>query len=149
MKKSKSTIIPVVLLIVAIMLLGFLSFIYFYNLKNGNVGIFNKKTEEEYVETFTKMGEELYSEYYYKVTAEGKTNEELKEFLEKFKDIGLHFNLVELEKYSDENKMIISQFLKQNKKCEKSKTEVIIYPKDPYSKTDFTSDLKMNCEIKK
>lgn len=145
MKKSRSTILPVILLIIAIMLLGFLSFIYFYNLKNGNVGIFNKKTEEEYVEIFTKMGEEMYSEYYYKITAEGKTEEELKEFLEKFKNMGLHFNLVELEKYNDENKRVINQFLNQNKKCKKGETEVIIYPKEPYTKTDFTSDFKMNC----
>lgn len=139
--KNKKTFIAMILLIIFLMVLGFLSFIFFYNLKNNS--------EEDYVSKFTTMGESLYTDYYYEVTKVGKTDQELKDFLSMFKDIGLQFNLVEMEKYSDENKELIEKFVKQNKDCKKEETMLIIYPKEPYSKTDFTSELRMDCGVKK
>ena len=143
--KKKNTIIPWILLIICIMMLGFLSYIFFYNLKNSskNVSKTDFKTE------LTKMGETIYKDYYYEITKIDKTDEQLKEFLGKFKDIGLQFNLVELSKYSDENNEKITNFINSNKSCSREDTMVLIYPKDPYSKNDFNLEVKIDCKDKK
>lgn len=140
--KPKGNLIAMVLLVLFLMILGFLSFIFFYNMKH------NIK-EEDYVSKLTTMGESLYTDYYYEIIKVDKSEEELKEFLGNFKEIGLQFNLVEMEKYSDENKELIEKFIKQNKECKKEETMVVIYPKEPYSKTDFKSELRMDCGVKK
>ncbi|MBQ9024053.1 MAG: hypothetical protein IJ105_02390 [Bacilli bacterium] len=138
--KKRKPIIAVCLLIIFLMILGFLSYIFFYNIKNPGVN------KDEFSNELTKMGETIYKDYYYEVTKIDKSDEELTNFLAKFKDIGLSFNLVELSKYSDENKESINKFLISNKKCSKEKTMVVIYPKEPYTKTDFNTEVKLDCE---
>ena len=143
--KRKNTIIPWILLIICIMILGFLSYIFFYNLKNPTI----KVSQNDFKEDLTKMGETIYKDYYYEITKVDKTDEQLKEFLGKFKDIGLQFNLVELSKFSDDNVEKINNFINSNKSCSKENTMVIIYPKEPYSKTDFNLEVKIDCSEKK
>lgn len=136
--KKRNTLIPVILLIIVLMMLGFLSYIFFYNL--------NSVSEEEFVNQLTQMGEDFYTEYYYKSYSNDMKSEDLKDYLKKFEDIGLQVNLVELEKYSDENKSQIERFLRSNKNCKKEGTMIIIYPKSPYSKNDYKSEIRLDCE---
>ena len=138
--KKRKTIIPIILLIIFLVMLGFLSFIFFNNMK--------KETKGNFSTDLTKMGETIYKDYYYEITKVGKTDEELKNYLKKFETIGLSFNLVELAKYSDENFDKINEFLSDND-CSRENTKVIIYPKDPFRKIDFDSEVKIDCEEKK
>ena len=143
--KKKGPMIAVILLIISLMLFGFLSYIFFYNLKNPNASISTK----EFSDKLTKMGETIYKDYYYEITKVDKTDEELKDYLKMFNTLGLSFNLVELSKYSDENKEVIDSFLNNYKNCSRENTKVIIYPKDPYSKVDYTVETKIDCTEKK
>ena len=138
--KKRKTVIPVILLIIFLIILGFLSVVFFNNMK--------KETQSTFSSDLTKMGETIYKDYYYEITKVDKTDEELKDYLKKFEEIGLSFNLVELSKYSDESRDKIDAFLKDND-CSKENTMVIIYPKDPFRKIDFNTEVKMDCEEKK
>ena len=141
MSSNKLRNIAIVLLIIFIIILGFLSYVFIKNLRERN--------EKDFVAEFTRMGNEIYSDYYYKIVSVGKSEEQLNEFLEKFSTKGLKFDLVQLEKYSDEYKDIIEDFTKAHKDCKKEETMVIIYPKSPYSSIDFTSEIQMNCNYNK
>ena len=140
--RNRGTTIATVLLIIFIIILGFLSYVFFYNLKNPKVDT------ESFSNELNKMGETIYTDYYYEVTKVNKTDEEFKEYLGKFNKIGLQFNLVELSKYSEDNNNIISKFLEENKSCGRENTMVIIYPEEPYSKDDFTSEVRIDCKLK-
>ena len=48
-----------------------------------------------------------------------------------------------METYIDTHKVENYKVLKN---CDKEKTSVIIYPKSPYGKTDFTVKVNMNCK---
>ena len=91
--------VALVFLILFIIMLGLLSVIFFKNLGKETTGIENDDND---VTKLTLMGEQLYSEYYYKIISEGKTEEEIVEYLKKYETIGLKIDLVELEKYNDE-----------------------------------------------
>ena len=138
--KKRKTVIPIILLIIFIVILGFLSVVFFNNMK--------KQSSSNFTSDLTKMGETIYKDYYYEITKVDKSDEQLKAYLKKFEQIGLSFNLVELSKYSDENRNKISEFLKNNK-CSNENTRVIIYPKDPYTKNDFNLEVKLDCEDNK
>ena len=84
--KKKNTIIPVILLIICLMILGFLSYVFFHNL---SVDSGSTVDSAKFSTDLTNMGETIYKDYYYEITKVDKTDEELKEFLSKFKDIGL------------------------------------------------------------
>lgn len=134
---NKKRNIALVLLIIVIILLGFFSVLYFKNL--------NKKSENDYISEFTKMGEEFYSNYYYRVISTDKTDEQVKEYLSKFNTLGLKIDLNELEKYNDEYKNVIENFTNDYKYCKKDETMIIIYPKEPYSNSDYELNIKMDC----
>ena len=142
--KNKKTIIILIILIIFIVILGFLSYVFFYNLKNP-VSLVDKNMFSDELDS---MGKTIYQDYYYEITAVDKSEEELTNYLKKFTVIGLQFNLVELSKYNDEFNEKIDIFLRNNKLCSKEKTMVIIYPKEPYSKSDFTTEVKLDCNEK-
>lgn len=136
--------IALILLIFFVIILGILSIIFFNNATDPS-GI---ATEEDPITKLTLMGEQLYSEYYYKIISEDKTEEEMKEYLKKYEEIGLKIDLNEMAKYNDEYNQYIESFVATHKKCKKEETMVIIYPKDPYTNKDFDSELSMQCIIK-
>ena len=145
MKKNKLTFIIVLLLTLVIMILGFLTFIYFYNLKY--TSSYTKENEKEFIPKVTKMGIDLYSNYYYKsVSKDYENDEKFHEFLKKFEDIGLKFDLELIYNYKEENKREIDDFMKYKTKCKKSDILFVIYPKSPYGKNDFDSELIMDCD---
>ncbi len=130
-------ILGIILIIIGLFVVGLLIFYLTKDLRLSK--------EEKIVRDLTSMGENLYSEYYYLQISNGKTNEEVAEFLKKYETTGLKFNLTEMEKYSDEYKEKISNFKSKNKSCDKENTMIIIYPKSPYTKTDFFSEIKLDC----
>ena len=90
------------------------------------------------------MGKEFYTEYFYDSLKEGRTDKELSEVLEQFKDTGISMNLSNLSQYSDGKfKKEIDSF----KNCDKEKTEVIIYPKKSYRKKDFKIKINFDCKF--
>ena len=141
---KKKTII--ILSIVFVLILLIISFII---IKNNS-----QESEKDYVSEFTKIGEEAYSKYYYQVLLKDKkSEEEVKAFVKKYEKIGLSFNLSTLKGFAvnmdkEEYLNLINEFLDKNRSCNEEKTMVVIYPKDPYLNTDFTSEIKLNCEIK-
>lgn len=142
--KNKGTTLATILLIIFIIILGFLSYIFFRNMKHPEY-----VTKDKFSDELKVMGDSIYKDYYYEITKVDKTDEQLKEFLGKFQTIGLQFNLVELSKYSEENREKIDAFISANDKCSKENTAVIIYPKSPYGKTDFTSETVIDCGVEK
>ena len=136
MKKGKR-ITAWILLIIVLVILGFLSIVFFKNLKNQN--------EDDFVSDLNEMGSEVYAIYYYDEIAKEKTDDELKAYLKKFEEIGLKFDLVQLSNYSDDYAKKIDNFIRVHKDCSKEDTMVIIYPKEPYSSTDFTTEIQMEC----
>ncbi len=135
MKKNKN-VVALIILIILLMILGLLSFIFFNNLK---------EEDKNYVSTFTQMGSEIYSNYYYKIISSNKTKEVTSQYLKKYETLGLKFDLVQLSKYSDEFKDTIDNFIKENEKCKKEDVIITIFPKDPYGSNDYTSELKLDC----
>ncbi len=129
--------LALIILIILLIILGFLSFIFFKNL--------NEKSNRDFNKVLTTMGEEIYSDYYYKIVSIGKTKQELEEYLKKFEKIGLKFNLTELEKYNEIFYNNIQDFSKKNSECSKDEVEVIIYPKAPYENKDIDVKINMNC----
>ena len=58
--------------------------------------------EDKLNNSLTKMGEEFYTDFYYTEISKNKTNEEITEFLSKFKDVGIKINLDNLSRYNEE-----------------------------------------------
>lgn len=111
--------------------------------------IFNKKEvneEEKLTQELKSLGIEFYEDFYYRQI--GTTDDERKEFLEKYKDIGIKVSLDNLARYkTDETDDILAKFVnsKTNEECDKTSSMVIIYPKESYSKTDYTIDAILSC----
>lgn len=133
--------IVMILLIIFVLILGFLSFIFIKNLK------------KNYVSELTKIGEEAYSEYYYKIISIDKTEEDIVAYLKKYQESGLSFDLEALKGFAinqekNEYLELINEFLEKNTKCDENRSMVIIKPKEPFKSTDFTSEIKLNCDVK-
>lgn len=113
--------------------------------------IIKKDNQKEELTTILKeLGSEFYEEFYYDKV--GNNLEERKNFLEKYKDIGIKINLDNLSRYNTEqNKEKIEQFVnkKTNQECDKESTMVIIYPNEPYEKNSYTEEIKLICGFEK
>lgn len=106
--------------------------------------------EEELTTILKELGSEFYEEFYYDKV--GNNLEERRNFLEKYKDIGIKINLDNLSRYnSEKNKEKIEQFVnkKTNQECDKENTMVIIYPNDPYEKDSYKEEIKLICGFEK
>ena len=119
-------------------------FIVVFVFTNGKVG---GSQEDKLSKSLTKMGEEFYTEFYYKQISQNKSAAEVAENLEKFKDIGIKINLDNLARYKDgANKEEIAKFKNSNgKECNVQSTRAIIYPKSPYGKNDYTVKVELDC----
>lgn len=113
--------------------------------------IIKKDNQEEELTTILKeLGSEFYEEFYYDKV--GNNLGERKNFLEKYKDIGIKINLDNLSRYnSEKNKEKIEQFVnkKTNQECDKESTMVIIYPNEPYEKSSYNEEIKLICGFEK
>jgi len=112
--------------------------------------VFNKSNEAELNKNFEIIGRKFYEENYYNGT--GKDDKARAKFLEKFKDSGLRINLDNLSRYefTDENGKKYEFVNKKTKnECDKEASVVVIYPQEPYGKTDYIIDAKLSCGFEK
>ena len=103
--------------------------------------------EKKLENNLIKLGEQFYTEFYYEQTKQSDPNINMADYLKTFKEMGLGVSLNTLSTYSDDvDEDIIKSFENVNgKACDKEKTMVIIYPKEPYAKTDYTIEAKLDC----
>lgn len=103
--------------------------------------------EDKLSNSLTKMGEEFYTDFYYTEISKNKSDDEVSEFLSKFKDVGIKVNLDNLSRYNEEkNKETIETFKNEKgTKCNTTSTRAIIYPASPYGKNDYTIKVELDC----
>lgn len=105
----------------------------------------NKEIEKKLRKDLEEMGADFYENYYYETN--GDNDEERKEFVKKYREMGIKIDLDNLSK-SD------SDIVKENKDefkkydCDKTDTKIIIYPKEPYGKEDYKIEVELQCSIK-
>ena len=108
-----------------------------------------KKTisnSEQLTKSLKEMGVQFYEDFYYNQI--GKNETERKVFLEKYKDIGIKVSLDNMlrskkTETTDENNPFINK--ETNEECNKNTSMVVIYPKEPYGKTDYSIDVILDC----
>lgn len=92
------------------------------------------------------MGEDYYTNYLYDTLSKDRKKEDLNKILAKYAGIGIKINLETLEKYSSGKYKEEINNLKSNKKaCDKKNTMVIIYPEEPYNKTNYRAEIELDC----
>ncbi len=136
MNKRKKILI-IVLLIICLVVLGFLILYFTKDLRISK--------EEKIVRNLTSMGEEVYTELYYPSISKDSNIKSVENYLKSYEETGLKFSIAELEKYNEDFSEKIEKFKIGTKQCDKKNTMVIIYPKSPYKKTDYTLEIKMQC----
>lgn len=137
MKKTKWIISIAVIVVVAIAV-G----IVWFNNQHG------QSSEEKLTKKLESIGADFYENFYYDNVSSGKSEEETKTFLERFTDIGIKINLDNLSRYNQGSKAEeIKAFVndKTNIPCEINNTRAVIYPKDPYGKTDYEVKAELDC----
>lgn len=92
------------------------------------------------------MGVDYYTNYLYDTLSKDRKKEDLNKILAKYAGIGIKINLETLEKYSSGKYKEEIKNLKSNKKvCDKKNTMVIIYPEEPYNKTNYRAEIELDC----
>ena len=104
----------------------------------------NKKAIGILIACVVEMGRSFYENFYYEQV--GSSADERSTLLSKFTDIGIKVDLDNLSRYNNgEFKDEISKFKNKNEDCNKTNTKVVIYPKSPYGKTDYTVSTELDC----
>ncbi|MBR4830453.1 MAG: hypothetical protein IKZ96_01630 [Bacilli bacterium] len=136
--KRVGKVIATIFLILFILVLGYLVYSYFFG-----------GTDEQRIERkLNKMAKDFYEKCYYDELVEQKGSaSDAIEYLKDYKDKGLKVSYSSLKEYYDEfgSKMNYTEL----SVCDEDNTYVLIYPKSPYGKTDFTVGYKLNCKLEK
>lgn len=127
-------------IIVLFTLLVIVGFLIFLLLDAGNL------TTSQMDDELRKMAEDFYNDYYYDDISKGKSDDELKEFLSKYKDTGFKVNLKNLLDYDENLEDIINKFKINGNNCDREGTKAIIYPTDPYEKTNYKIETIIDCQ---
>lgn len=108
-----------------------------------------KTNEEELTKNLEKLGSQFYTEFYY--PAQEKTQKNIAEFIAKFERTGIKVNLENIAKVSKIDKKLIEDMVnnKTKKECDKVESYVVITPKAPYGKDDFTVKATLVCGFDK
>ena len=135
-KLIKNFIISGVIIIVVV-----LSIFLIFTLKKKTIS-----NSEQLTKSLKEMGVQFYEDFYYNQI--GKNETERKVFLEKYKDIGIKVSLDNMlrskkTETTDENNPFINK--ETNEECNKNTSMVVIYPKEPYGKTDYSIDVILDC----
>lgn len=140
MKKNKKLVIQILIILISLILVALII----------NLVLQPKTYSKKYLTNeLTEMGEKFYTTFYYDQISTGKNYAEVKTYLAKYKDIGIKVSLTDLSQYnSTENDEKIEKFKNENgEQCNWENTKVIIYPKDPYTKTDYTTEAILDCNF--
>lgn len=95
-----------------------------------------------------EVGSDFYENFYYDQISANKTEEEVKEFLERFEEVGIKVDLDNLSRFNEEKYSNLNEEFKNKKddiECDIRNTKAIIYPKSPYSKEDYTISHELDC----
>ena len=93
-----------------------------------------------------EMGKGFYEDFYYDLVVNSNGVENIK----KFESTGIKVDLDNLSRQNDANKEKVKDFVNdKNEECNKANTKVIIYPKDPYGKTDYKLEVQLDCGFDK
>lgn len=96
--------------------------------------------------TLENVGKDFYTNYYYDQLTKKRSKDDLKSLFSKFSKNGIKLNLNYLSSYNKGKQKDVIDSLKYKKKsCNKDNTKVIIYPEEPYGKTDYRIELELDC----
>lgn len=87
-----------------------------------------------------KMTKEFYSFYY----DENNSNNNVKDFLRHYINSGLTISLGDMEVYIEDNSNGGTKY-SSLEKCDRAKSKIIIYPKSPFGKNDYTLKFDLVC----
>lgn len=107
---------------------------------------FNDSQEYDLTAKMKEMGKDFYENFYYEQV--GVDEEQRVAFLKKFETIGIKVNLDNLSRYNlQDSDAVLSQFVNKKTKqsCDKTNTQVIIYPTSPYDKTSYNLEVNLDC----
>ena len=108
-----------------------------------------KNNEEQLKENMVKMGTTFYEKFYYPQITSIVENKE--EFMKTLSVTGVSVTLESLESYSGTNDKTAKSMknAKTGDKCKSESTIIIIYPKEPYSKKDYSTEVILDCGFDK
>lgn len=113
--------------------------------------LFSRDSQEKVLMTrMEELGKEFYEKFYYPI--QGTTDEEKIAFAKKYETLGIKVSLDNLARYDYENKdEILEEFVNNKTKeyCDKTNSQVIIYPKEPYDISSYTIDVILECGFDK
>lgn len=93
-----------------------------------------------------EMGKGFYEDFYYDLVVNSNGVDSIK----KFENTGIKVDLDNLSRQNDANKEKVKDFVNdKNEECNKANTKVIIYPKDPYGKTNYQLEVQLDCGFEK
>jgi len=130
-----------IFIITGAVVVAIVSIIIFLLVSNGG-----KSQEKDLKSKMEEMGKDFYENFYYKQV--GTTDEDRAAFLKKYESLGIKVNLDNLARYNTkESEEILKAFVnnKTNKECDKSNSQVIIYPENPYNQTSYKIEVKLDC----
>lgn len=110
----------------------------------------NKKEEQTQKDKLNgylnELGKSFYEDYYYDAMA-SQNEDAISDTLSKFSGIGIKVNLDNLSRYNGDGVEEKTKEFKNEKdeECDKKNTKVIIYPKEPYGKTDYEIETVLEC----
>lgn len=108
----------------------------------------NSNPQKKLEKRLETVGRDFYENMYYDHIVSNKSDEEVKEFFSKFTEIGIKVDLDNLNRYDTEKyPNLIDEFVHNKSKdaCHPINTKVIIYPSEPFNKTDYTIESELDC----
>lgn len=101
-------------------------------------------------DSLREMATDFYENFYYdQIKQLGNGEVSKADYLNEFSTIGIKINLINLEEY-DDGKYVdeIAKFVNSKTKqpCNKYNTKAIIYPIEPYGKTDYDIEINLECK---
>ena len=129
--KTRNIIICAIVLVVIIVLCVFL------------FGDSSQRKKAELENELKSLGKDFYENFYYDlVVRDNGINT-----ITKYEKIGIKVSLENISRQSDEKAEAVKKFVnpKTKKECDKGETKAVIYPKEPYGKTDYTIEAILSC----
>ena len=110
------------------------------------VAFSNKGKEETQEERLTRYLEEMGAEFYENFYYDSLSENQRKEFLQKYSEIGIKVNLDNLSRFNgNQVEEKVSEFKNGEQECDKENTKVIIYPQDEFNKKDYKLETILVC----
>ena len=102
-----------------------------------------KRKKMELENELKTLGKDFYENFYYDLVVRDNGIQTIT----KYKTVGIKISLDNISRYKEENAEKVSKFVnpKTKKECNKADTRAVIYPKEPYGKTDYTIEVELSC----